>query len=69
MKRFISKTILTLCIVIFLTIWYQVISKIACNFLCDPEVEEGVVDYESMSPEELAKAFKQLQAKRQSNEN
>tara|TARA_R110000822_G_scaffold37667_2_gene105305 strand:- start:34 stop:201 length:168 start_codon:yes stop_codon:yes gene_type:complete len=53
---------------LFFAIWYQIISRIACRFICEverAEVQEEVVDYENMSPEELQAAFLKLQKKRQ----
>ena len=68
MKRQLARTVLWLCILLFLAIWYQIISKIACNFMCEveQEVQQEVVDYENMSPEELKAAFLKLQEKRKS---
>ena len=68
MKRLLSRTVLWFCILLFFAIWYQIISKIACNFVCQDEseqVQEEVVDYESMSPEELKAAFLKLQKEKQ----
>ena len=68
MKRLLSRTVLWFCIMLFFAIWYQIISRIACNFICEverAEVQEEVVDYENMSPEELQAAFLKLQKKRQ----
>ena len=66
MKRQLARTVLWLCILLFLAIWYQIISKIACNLICEveQEVQQEVVDYENMSPEELKAAFLKLQEKR-----
>ena len=67
MKRLLARTVLWFCIMLFFTIWYQIISRIACNFICEveQEVQQEVVDYENMSPEELQAAFLKLQKKRQ----
>ena len=68
MKRLLSRTVLWFCILLFFAIWYQIISKIACNFVCQNEseqVQEEVVDYENMSPEELKAAFLILQKEKQ----
>ena len=68
MKRLLTRTVLWFFIMTFFTIWYQIISKIACNFMCEveQEVQQEVVDYENMSPEELKAAFLKLQEKRKS---
>tara|TARA_B110000285_G_C14726021_1_gene424287 strand:- start:289 stop:498 length:210 start_codon:yes stop_codon:yes gene_type:complete len=68
MKRQLARTVLWFCILLFFAIWYQIISKIACNFVCQNEseqVQEEVVDYENMSPEELKAAFLILQKEKQ----
>ena len=68
MKRLLARTVLWFCIMLFFAIWYQIISRIACRFICEverAEVQEEVVDYENMSPEELQAAFLKLQKKRQ----
>ncbi len=54
-------------VILWLAINYKIISTIYCNYFCEApkkEVEEGEIDYESMSPEELKKAFEKLQQER-----
>ena len=54
-------------VILWLAINYKIISTIYCNYFCEApknEVEEGEIDYESMSPEELQKAFEKLQQER-----
>ena len=49
-KQYFNKTIITLCILFFFVLWYQIISKIVCNSFCDPEVETNVT---TLSQEEI----------------
>ncbi|MDA9221310.1 hypothetical protein N9O82_00115 [Methylophilaceae bacterium] len=54
-------------VILWLAINYKIISTIYCNYFCEApkkEVEEGEIDYESMSSEELQKAFEKLQQER-----
>jgi hypothetical protein len=70
-KRLLIRVSILLMVIIWLAINYKIISTIYCNYFCEApqkEVEEGEIDYESMSPEELQKAFEKLQQER-ANEN
>ena len=49
-KLYFNKTIITLCVLFFFVLWYQIISKIICNSFCDPEVETNVT---TLSQEEI----------------
>ena len=49
-KLYFNKTIITLCILFFFVLWYQIISKIICHSYCDPEVETNVT---TLSQEEI----------------
>ena len=49
-KLYFNKTIITLCILFFFVLWYQIISKIICHSFCDPEVETNVT---TLSQEEI----------------
>ena len=49
-KLYFNKTIITLCILFFFVLWYQIISKIICHSYCDPEVETNVI---TLSQEEI----------------
>ena len=49
-KQYFNKTIITLCILFFFVLWYQIISKIICHSYCDPEVETNVT---TLSQEEI----------------
>lgn len=67
MKRLIIKLVIFFLILIWFAINYKIVSTIYCNYFCEApkaEVEEGEIDYESMSPEELQKAFEKLQQER-----
>lgn len=66
MKRQLARTVLWFCILLFLAIWYQIISKIACNLICEVEQEEQqvVVAYEDMTPEQRRAEFEKLKAMR-----
>ena len=67
MKRLIIKLVIFFLILIWFAINYKIVSTIYCNYLCEApkaEVEEGEIDYESMTPEELQKAFEKLQQER-----
>jgi hypothetical protein len=71
LKRISIKIIILFLLFIWFSINYKIISTIYCNYFCEApknEVAEGEVDYESMSPEELQKAFEKLQQER-ANEN
>ena len=67
MKRSLIRIGVLLMVILWLAINYKIISTIYCNYFCEApknEVEEGEIDYESMSPEELKKAFEKLQQER-----
>ncbi len=67
MKRSLIRIGVLLMVILWFAINYKIISTIYCNYFCEApknEVEEGEVDYESMSPEELQKAFEKLQQER-----
>ena len=49
-KLYFNKTIITLCVLFFFVLWYQIISKIICHSYCDPEVETNVT---TLSQEEI----------------
>ena len=69
-KRLLIKLLVLLFIFIWISINYKIIATIYCNYFCEAkkmDVEEGEVDYESMSPEELQKAFEKLQEERANN--
>ena len=71
MKRLIIKLVIFFLILIWLSINYKIVSTIYCNYFCETpkaEVEEGEIDYESMTPEELQKAFEKLQQERASEQ-
>ena len=71
MKRLIIKLVIFFLILIWLSINYKIVSTIYCNYFCEnpkAEVEEGEIDYESMTPEELQKAFEKLQQERASEQ-
>ena len=66
-KRSLIRIGVLLMVILWLAINYKIISTIYCNYFCEApkkEVEEGEIDYESMSPEELKKAFEKLQQER-----
>jgi hypothetical protein len=66
-KRLIIKLVVFFLILIWLSINYKIVSTIYCNYFCEApkvEVEEGEINYESMTPEELQKAFEKLQQER-----
>ena len=66
-KRLLIRIGVLLMVILWLAINYKIISTIYCNYFCEApkkEVEEGEIDYESMSPEELKKAFEKLQQER-----
>lgn len=70
-KRLLIQICILLMVVIWLAINYKIISTIYCNYFCEApqkEIKDGEIDYESMSPEELQKAFEKLQQER-ANEN
>ena len=67
MKRLIIKFVIFFLILIWFAINYKIVSTIYCNYFCEAPksvVEEGEVDYESMTPGELQKAFEKLQQER-----
>ena len=49
-KQYFNKTIITLCVLFFFVLWYQIISKVICNSFCDSEVETNVT---TLSQEEI----------------
>ena len=65
-KQYLNKTIITLCILFFFILWYQILSKIICNSFCEVEQEEQqvVVAYEDMTPEQRRAEFEKLKAQR-----
>jgi hypothetical protein len=65
-KQYLNKTIITLCILFFFILWYQIISKILCNSFCEVEQEEQqvVIAYEDMTPEQRRAEFEKLKAMR-----
>jgi len=65
-KQYLNKTIITLCILFFFILWYQIISKILCNSFCEVEQEEQqvVIAYEDMTPEQRRAEFEKLKAQR-----
>ena len=65
-KYYFNKTIITLCILFFFVIWYQVLSKIICNSFCEveQEVQGVVIAYEDMTPEQRRAEFEKLKAQR-----
>ena len=65
-KQYLNKTIITLCILFFFILWYQILSKIICNSFCEVEQEEQqvVIAYEDMTPEQRRAEFEKLKAQR-----
>jgi len=65
-KQYLNKTIITLCILFFFILWYQILSKIICNSFCEVEQEEQqvVIAYEDMTPEQRRAEFEKLKAMR-----
>ena len=67
LKLYFNKTIIALCVLFFFVLWYQIISKILCNSLCEVEQEEEqqvVIAYEDMTPEQRRAEFEKLKAMR-----
>lgn len=66
MRYYFNKIILWFCIILFFTIWYQIIYKISCNFLCEKPKSEYTteVDYDSLTPEEKKIAFEKIRLER-----
>jgi len=68
LQRIFNKIILWFCIITFVTIWYQIIYTISCNFLCEKPKSEYItkseIDYENMTPEELKLDFEKIRLER-----
>jgi len=65
-KYYFNKTIITLCILFFFVLWYQILSNILCNVFCEveQEVQGVVIAYEDMTPEQRRAESKKLKAQR-----
>jgi hypothetical protein len=63
-KYYFNKTIITLCILFFFVLWYQILSTILCSVFCEVEPAEVVIAYEDMTPEQRRAEFEKLKAQR-----
>ena len=61
-KSYFNKTVITLCVLFFFVLWYQIISKVLCNSFCSTEVETDVI---TLSQEEIIdQRLKEYESKR-----